>query len=80
MLLRLETLIDFWILAILVGTSQGGLQALSRSYFGRLVPKNDSSEFLVSIISLGSFPQFSVPLLLESLLNGLVNRRLVRLH
>lgn len=44
--LRLETLIDFWILAILVGPSQDGLQALSRSYFGRLVPKNDSSEFL----------------------------------
>lgn len=43
--LRLTTLTDFWILAILVGTSQGGLQALSRSYFGQLIPKDSSSEF-----------------------------------
>ena len=53
--LRLETLIDFWILAILVGTSQGGLQALSRSYFGRLVSKNDSSGFLGFYNILGTF-------------------------
>ena len=53
--LRLETLIDFWILAILVGSSQGGLQALSRSYFGRLVPKNDSSEFFGFYNILGKF-------------------------
>ena len=25
----------FWILAMLVGTAQGGIQALSRSYFGK---------------------------------------------
>lgn len=43
--LRLTTLTDFWILAILVGTSQGGLQVLSRSYFGQLIPKDSSSEF-----------------------------------
>lgn len=53
--LRLETLTDFWILAILVGTSQGGLQALSRSYFGRLIPKNDSSEFFGFYNILGKF-------------------------
>lgn len=53
--LRLATLTDFWILAILVGTSQGGLQALSRSYFGRLVPKNASSEFFGFYNILGKF-------------------------
>lgn len=35
----------FWALAMLVGTAQGGIQALSRSYFGRLVPKERSNEF-----------------------------------
>ena len=35
----------FWILATLVGTVQGGIQALSRSYFGKLVPANRSAEF-----------------------------------
>lgn len=35
----------FWVLAGLVGTVQGGIQALSRSYFGKLVPPRRSSEF-----------------------------------
>jgi len=30
---------------MLVGTSQGGIQALSRSYFGKLIPKEKSNEF-----------------------------------
>lgn len=34
----------FWVLAILVSTSQGGIQALSRSYFGKLIPPNRSNE------------------------------------
>lgn len=34
----------FWILAILVSTSQGGIQALSRSYFGKLIPASRSNE------------------------------------
>lgn len=47
----LDTIVDFWILAMLVATSQGGIQALSRSYFGKLVPKENSNEFLDFIIS-----------------------------
>lgn len=35
----------FWLLAILVGTSMGGIQALSRSFFGRLIPAERSAEF-----------------------------------
>ncbi len=41
----IKTTTDFWILALLVGTSQGGIQALSRSYFAKLVPKEQSNEF-----------------------------------
>lgn len=37
--------VGFWILAMLVGTSQGGIQALSRSYFGKLIPREKSNEF-----------------------------------
>ncbi len=33
------------ILAIAVGLFQGGIQALSRSYFGKLVPKENANEF-----------------------------------
>lgn len=35
----------FWVLAMLTATSQGGIQALSRSYFGKLVPKEKNNEF-----------------------------------
>ncbi len=41
----METTLDFWILAMLVATSQGGIQALSRSYFAKLVPKRHANEF-----------------------------------
>ena len=37
--------IHFWILAVMISTVQGGTQALSRSLFGLLVPKNRSAEF-----------------------------------
>lgn len=53
--LKLNTARDFWILAILVGTSQGGLQALSRSYFGKIIPKNSGSEFYGFYNILGKF-------------------------
>lgn len=37
---------QFYLLAGLVGTAQGGIQALSRSYFGRLIPdKRRAGEF-----------------------------------
>jgi MFS transporter, UMF1 family len=41
----LKTVLDFWILAMLVATSQGGIQALSRAYFAKLVPKESVNEF-----------------------------------
>lgn len=61
--LRLQSLRDFWILAILVGTSQGGVQALSRSYFGRLVPKEASSEFFGFYNILGKFSAILGPVI-----------------
>lgn len=36
---------EFWILAIAVGLFQGGIQALSRSYFGKLIPKERANEY-----------------------------------
>ena len=37
--------IDFWILGAMVGIVMGGAQALSRSYFGSMVPKSKTAEF-----------------------------------
>ena len=36
---------QFWVLATLVGMFQGAIQALSRSYLGKIVPANQSGEF-----------------------------------
>ena len=36
---------QFWILAILVGMFQGGIQALSRSYYGKIIPKDHANEY-----------------------------------
>lgn len=41
----LKSTVEFWILAVLVGLFQGGIQALSRSYFGRLIPKERANEY-----------------------------------
>ena len=41
----LHTAVQFWILAVTVGLFQGGVQALSRSYFGKIIPKNKSNEY-----------------------------------
>lgn len=35
----------FWTVSFLIATSMGGIQALSRSYFGKLIPPERSSEF-----------------------------------
>lgn len=45
----------FWILAFLVGTVQGGIQALSRSYFGKLVPAEKSNEYFGFFDIFGKF-------------------------
>ena len=53
--IRLATLKDFLILAVLVGTAQGGIQALSRSYFGKIVPEERSNEFFGFFDVFGKF-------------------------
>ena len=41
----LVTLWQFWVLATLVGMFQGGIQALSRSYLGKIIKPERSGEF-----------------------------------
>lgn len=36
---------EFWLLAVAVGCFQGGIQALSRSYFAKIIPENSSGEY-----------------------------------
>lgn len=41
----MTNIVIFWVLAFGVGLFQGGIQALSRSYFSRLIPKEKQTEF-----------------------------------
>ena len=41
----INSAIDFWILGIAVGFVLGGSQSLSRSFYGAMIPSNESAEF-----------------------------------
>ena len=55
----------FWVLATLVGTVQGGIQALSRSYFGQLIPPERSGEYFGFMDIFGKFACVIGPALYE---------------
>ncbi len=71
----LKTTLDFWILAILVGTQQGGIQALSRSYFAKLIPKDNANEFFGFYNIFGKFAAIMGPALMSivTLMTGSTN-------
>lgn len=54
----------FWLLALLVGLAQGGIQSISRSYFGKLVPKHESNEYFGFFDIFGKFADFFGPLIM----------------
>lgn len=53
----------FFVMAILVGTVQGGIQALSRSYFGKLIPAERSNEYFGFFDIFGKFAAVLGPFL-----------------
>ena len=55
---------DFFLLAALIGLVQGGIQALSRSYYARLIPENRSAEFFGFYNMLGKFAAVFGPILM----------------
>jgi len=63
-LFGIETaVILFWILACMVGTVQGGIQAISRSYFCQMIPPENSGEFFGFFDIFGKFATVLGPLL-----------------
>lgn len=53
----------FWAMAVLVGTCQGGIQALSRSFFGKLIPPRRSNEYFGFFDIFGKFAAVVGPVL-----------------
>ncbi len=57
----------FWILAFMVGTVQGGIQAISRSYFGKLIPPERSNEYFGFFDIFGKFAAVLGPLVIANI-------------
>jgi UMF1 family MFS transporter len=66
---------EFYILAVIIGMVQGGIQALSRSYYARLIPIEQSGEFYGFYNMLGRFAAIIGPALMGTV--GLIARRLL---
>jgi len=61
--LFVSSVAHFWILGMMVATSQGAIQSLSRSYFGRIVPKDAANEFFGFYTIFGRFASVMGPAL-----------------
>jgi UMF1 family MFS transporter len=59
----MRTAFHFYLLAFLVGTAQGGAQALSRSLFARMVPRKKAAEFFGFFGATSRFAGIAGPLL-----------------
>ncbi len=62
---QLDKVWEFWVLAVAVGTCQGGIQALSRSYYGKLIPKEEPNEYFGFFDIFGKFADFIGPLIIS---------------
>lgn len=66
---------EFFILAVLIGLVQGGIQALSRSFYSRLIPENQAGEFFGFYNMLGKFAAILGPALVATTV--LVARKII---
>ena len=66
----LESQWQFWVLAGVVGIAQGGVQSLSRSFFGKLVPKENSNEYFGFYDIFGKYADLLGPILIA--ISGIV--------
>jgi UMF1 family MFS transporter len=61
---RMEAIWEFYMLAVAIGLVQGGIQALSRALYARLIPRDQSAEFFGFYNMLGKFAVVMGPLLM----------------
>ncbi len=58
----LDSSTEFFILAAMIGIVQGGIQSLSRSFYGRLVPPEESAQYFGFFNMVGKFSSILGPL------------------
>ena len=63
---------EFYLLAVAIGLVQGGVQALSRAFYSRIIPTSKAAEFFGFYNMLGKFAAVIGPILmgLVSVLTG----------
>ena len=66
---------EFYLLAVLIGLVQGGIQALSRSYYSRLIPIQKSAQYFGLYNLIGKFATILGPALMAG--TGLAARHLL---
>lgn len=66
---------DFYILAVIIGLFQGGIQALSRSYYTRFIPEGQSAEYFGLFNMMGKFSAVIGPAFVGMI--GLISRKIL---
>lgn len=72
---RMSAIGEFFILAAMIGCAQGGIQALSRSYYARLIPANQAGEYYGFFNMLGKFAAILGPSIMGIV--GLIARKML---
>jgi UMF1 family MFS transporter len=69
---RMHSVREFFVMAVVVGLVQGGVQSLSRSYFARLIPAEKGGEYFGFYNMVGKFATILGPVLMggTALLTG----------
>jgi len=60
----MDSVVEFYYLAFLIGLAQGGIQALSRSLYARMIPAGRSAEFFGFYNMLGKFAAILGPVMI----------------
>ncbi len=61
---QMENTWEFYTLAVIIGLVQGGIQALSRSFYARIIPRTRSGEFFGFYNMMGKFAAVLGPLIM----------------
>lgn len=61
----ITSLWHIFLLGAMIGSAQGGIQALSRSYYGKIIPKEQSNEFFGFYNIFGKFAAILGPFIMS---------------
>lgn len=73
---RITSVREIFVLGALIGSAQGGIQALSRSYFAKIIPKENSNEFFGFYNIFGKFAAILGPFVMSFITDTTGNARL----